>query len=75
MLVERNRRTADGRCVPRSVSCALNAMRAAPERALNLTALAAISRVSARTLQRHFQAFVVQDTAGCSPRHTVRTRA
>jgi len=58
MLGEWNRRTADGRCVPRSVSRALNAMRAAPQRALDLTALAAISRISTRTLQRHFQAFL-----------------
>jgi AraC-like DNA-binding protein/tetratricopeptide (TPR) repeat protein len=58
MLGERTRRTVDGRSVPRSVSRALKAMRAAPERALDLTALAAVSRVSTRTLQRHFQAFL-----------------
>jgi AraC-like DNA-binding protein/Tfp pilus assembly protein PilF len=58
MLGERTPRTVDGRSVPRSVSRALKAMRAAPERALDLTALAAVSRVSIRTLQRHFQAFL-----------------
>ena len=64
MLGEWSRRTADGRSVPRSVSRALNAMRAAPERALDLTALAAITRVSTRTLQRHFQAFLGKTPQG-----------
>jgi transcriptional regulator GlxA family with amidase domain len=52
MLVEGSRRTADGQSLPRSVSRALSAMRATPDRPLDLAALAAKSRVSPRTLQR-----------------------
>src|SRR5262245_61413761 len=59
MSVLRNRPMSDGRKVlPRSVSRALNAMRAAPGHALNLADLAALGRVSIRTLQRQFQAFL-----------------
>jgi len=48
-----------GRSVlPLSVRRTLRAMRAAPERALDLAALAAIGSVSTRTLQRHFKAFL-----------------
>src|ERR1044071_3343214 len=46
--------------VPRGMTRALRAMREAPGRPLSLTDLAAIAGVSARTLQRQFQAFLGQ---------------
>ena len=61
MPVERGivqRDITDGGSVPRTLSLSLSAMRAAPDRPLDLTALGAISRVSPRTLQRHFRVFL-----------------
>jgi AraC-like DNA-binding protein/tetratricopeptide (TPR) repeat protein len=51
-------RNEDRTALPLSVRRALSAMRAAPDRALGLAALAAMGSVSARTLQRHFKAFL-----------------
>jgi AraC-like DNA-binding protein/tetratricopeptide (TPR) repeat protein len=58
MPVKRGRSTADDGSAPRTVNRALSVMRAAPDRPIDLTALGAISRVSPRTLQRHFRAFL-----------------
>src|SRR2546423_14473548 len=59
MLVGKNGRLTGGQAVlPRSVSRALNAMRAAPHRSLTLPELAAFSNVSTRTLQSQFKKFI-----------------
>jgi len=59
MPVPSNRSVGDPpRVLPRSVERAIRAMRAAPGRAVNLADLAKIARVSPRTLQRQFQAFL-----------------
>jgi len=53
--------------LPRGVRCAVDAMRADLERDWSVTALADIAGVSARTLQRQFQAFL-----GKAPRAALR---
>jgi AraC-like DNA-binding protein/tetratricopeptide (TPR) repeat protein len=59
MRVQRSARAVTEQAVqPRCVKLALNAMRAAPQRALKLPVLAAIAGASTRTLQRQFQKFV-----------------
>jgi transcriptional regulator GlxA family with amidase domain len=59
MPVPSNRSVGDPpRVLPRSVERALRVMRAAPGRAVNLADLAKIARVSPRTRQRQFQAFL-----------------
>jgi AraC-like DNA-binding protein/tetratricopeptide (TPR) repeat protein len=59
MLVGKNGRLTPGQTVlPRSITRALNAMQTAPHHTLNLSELAAIGNVSARTLQRQFKKFL-----------------